>query len=79
MYQSGSGPAILTGITVSGQQVLFNVNDPFDFGGTVTATYSNGTTADVTNAAVFDTQYVDMSTAGVYIVYVYYIVYYRVF
>ena len=62
----------LTSISVSGQKRYFNLNDTFTFGGTVTAHYSNGATADVTNSAIFDTQYIDMSVEEIYPVYVYY-------
>lgn len=43
----------LTSISVSGQKTSFNQNSAFSFGGTVTATYSNGTQADVTDSATF--------------------------
>ncbi len=52
----------LSSIAVSGQTTTFNVGDSFVFGGTVTATYSDNTTKDVTN----DTQFAgyDMNTAS---------------
>ena len=65
-------PPILDYITLSGQTTTFTVGDTFAFGGTVTAYYSNGTTANVTNSAVIDSQSVNMSVAGIYTVYVYY-------
>lgn len=43
----------LTSIAVSGQTTEFTVGDTFEFGGIVTATYSDGSTADVTGAATF--------------------------
>lgn len=43
----------LTSIAVSGQKAEFTVGDTFEFGGIVTATYSDGSTADVTGAATF--------------------------
>ena len=49
-------------ITLSGQNSSLNKDSIFIFGGTVTATYSDGTTADVTTSTTF-TGY-DMSTAG---------------
>ena len=52
----------LDSIAVSGQTTSFSINDEFSFGGTVTATYNDGTTADVTADATFSGY--DMSTAG---------------
>ena len=52
----------LSYITVSGQQTVFTVDDDFNFGGTVAAHYSDDSTANVTNAAVFSGY--DMSVAG---------------
>lgn len=43
----------LTSIEVSGQTTEFTVGDTFEFGGIVTATYSDGSTADVTSSATF--------------------------
>ena len=57
-------PATLESITVNGQKTQFIVGDSFEFGGTVTATYSDESTADVTSDATF-TGY-DMSNAGSY-------------
>ena len=55
-------PVVLSSISVSGQQTEFTNGDEFVFGGTVTAHYSNNTTADVTEDASF-TGY-NMSAAG---------------
>lgn len=52
----------LSSITLSDQTTSFNVGDTFVFDGTVTATYSNGSTADVTSSTTFSGY--DMSTAG---------------
>ncbi len=63
MLIAGEPPApTLSSIAVSGQTTSFTVGDDFVFGGTVTATYSDGTTANVTSSATF-TGY-DMSTAS---------------
>ena len=53
---------IVSSIAISGQKTEFFVGDDFTFGGTVTATYADGTTEDVTAAATFSE--VDLSTAG---------------
>lgn len=59
----GEEPApTLTKIEVEGQTTTFTVGDTFKFDGTVTATYSDGTTADVTDYATFSGY--DMSSAG---------------
>lgn len=52
----------VTSIAVSGQTTKFTVDDSFIFGGTVTATYNDETTENVTSSAQF-TGY-DMSTEG---------------
>lgn len=52
----------LTSIAISGATTTFNVGDTWVFGGTVTATYSDGTTADVTADTTFSGY--NMSTAG---------------
>lgn len=52
----------LVSIAVEGPNTEFAIGDEFDFGGTVTATYENGNTKDVTAQAEF-TGY-DMSQAG---------------
>lgn len=52
----------LASIAVSGQQTEFTVGDTFAFGGTVTATYADASTKDVTASATFSGY--DMSTAG---------------
>lgn len=57
---------VLSSISVSGQTTSFYVGDTFSFGGTVTATYSDGTSANVTSSTSF-TGY-NMSTAGNYTV-----------
>lgn len=56
----------LSSISISGQQTEFTTGDQFVFGGTVTAHYSDSTTANVTSAATY-TGY-NMSTAGNYTV-----------
>lgn len=43
----------LSSISVSGQTTEFTVGDSFEFGGTVTAHYSDSTSADVTSSATF--------------------------
>ena len=58
----GVPPVVLASISVSGQTTSFNKDDSFSFGGTVTATYSDATTADVTASASFSDY--DMSTTG---------------
>lgn len=55
-------PKALSSISVDGQTTIFTKDDAFVFGGTVTATYNDETTADVTASATF-TGY-DMSTTG---------------
>ena len=52
----------LSSISVSGQTTEFTVGDSFEFGGTVTAHYSDSSTADVTSDATF-TGY-DMGETG---------------
>ncbi len=52
----------LSSITVSGQTTAFETGDDFVFGGTVTAHYSDSTTANVTSGASFSGY--DLSTAG---------------
>ena len=54
--------ATLSSIAVSGQKTVFNVGDTFAFNGKVTATYSDGSTKDVTASATVSTP--DLSTAG---------------
>ena len=53
-------PVTLSSIAVSGQKTSFNQGDAFSFGGTVTATYSDASTKDVTGSATFSGY--DMST-----------------
>ena len=62
---SGNEPPVveLSSIAVSGQTTTFTVGDTFAFDGTVTASYSNGTTANVTELASVSTP--DLSTEGV--------------
>ncbi len=55
-------PKALSSISVSGQTTIFTQGDAFSFGGTVTATYNDETTADVTVYSTF-TGY-DMSSPG---------------
>ncbi len=54
--------ATLSSIAVSGQRISFTVGDTFTFGGVVTATYSDGSTKDVTDDA--DITAPDLSAAG---------------
>ncbi len=54
--------ATLESIAVSGQKTVFFVGDTFDFGGKVTATYSDGSTKDVTASAKVSTP--DLSSVG---------------
>ena len=46
-------PQELTSITISGYRTAFTEGDTFEFGGTVTAHYSNLSTEDVTSSATF--------------------------
>lgn len=55
-------PVELSSISVSGQKTIFNVDEIFEFGGTVTASYTDGSNKDVTKAAVFSGY--DMSKTG---------------
>lgn len=52
----------LTSITLSGYNSTLNIDTTFIYGGTVTANYSDGTTANVTANTTFSGY--DMSTAG---------------
>ncbi|MBR0033813.1 MAG: endonuclease [Bacilli bacterium] len=52
----------VTSIEISGYTTTFKVGDTFSFGGTVTANYNNGSSADVTSSASYSGY--DMSTAG---------------
>ncbi len=56
-------PPTVESIAVSGQKTVFVQNAEFVFGGTVTATYLNGETADVTDKAKFAGY--DMSASGI--------------
>ena len=68
LYELGAEPTVvpsavtLSSVSVSGQQTAFNLGDAFTFGGIVTATYSDGSTKDVTSSAQITEP--DMSTAG---------------
>ena len=55
-------PKVLSSISISGQTTSFVEGDTFSFGGTVTAHYTDSTTADVTSQATF-TGYT-MTTVG---------------
>ena len=57
-----TGPRTLSSISLSGQTTAFTVDDSFIFDGTVTANYTNSTTADVTTSTTFSGY--DMSTTG---------------
>lgn len=57
---------VLQSITLSGQTTSLNRGSAFSFGGTVTAHYSNGSTANVTASTTFSGY--NMSTAGTYTV-----------
>lgn len=56
----------LQSIVLSGQTTSLNRNATFSFGGTVTAHYSDSSTADVTANTTFSGY--DMSTSGTYTV-----------
>lgn len=56
----------LTSITLSGQTTSLNRGANFSFGGTVTAHYSNGSTANVTSSTTFSGY--NMSLGGTYTV-----------
>ena len=58
----------LESIAVNGQKVEFWVNDTFEFGGTVTAHYTNGDQKQITTGYYVDHSQVDMTTVGSYIV-----------
>lgn len=64
VYYTGtpSGEVSLLGIAVSGQTTTFTVGDTFKFDGTVTASYSDGSTKDVTASAEVSTP--DLTAAG---------------
>ena len=51
-------------IELSGQKTSIDRKQAFDFGGTATATFDNGTTEDVTSSTTFSGY--DMSVAGTY-------------
>ena len=54
-------PATLSSIALSGQSTAFEVNETFSFDGTVTATYSDGSSKTVTPTSISSP---DMSTTG---------------
>lgn len=56
----------LTSITLTGQTTSLNRGSAFSFGGTVTANYSDGSTADVTSSTTFSGY--NMSIGGTYTV-----------
>ena len=61
-YKGEAAPAAtLQSIAVSGQKTVFTVGDTFTFDGTVTATYSDGSSKTVTPTSVSEP---DMATAG---------------
>ena len=60
--------ATLASISASGQKVEFWVNDTFEFGGTVTATYSDSSSKQITSGYYVDHSQVDMTTVGTYTV-----------
>ena len=64
VYQKGG--VVLDTITIAGYTTSLNRNAAFSFGGTVTANYSDGTTADVTSESTFSGY--NMSVAGTYTV-----------
>lgn len=63
---SDSTPKTLSSIAISGYKTSLNLNEAFDFGGTVTATFSDGSTQDVTSDATFAGY--NMSSVGTYTV-----------
>ena len=63
VYKAGEVPAkTLESISWKNFTTSYNVNDTFKADGVVTAIYSDGTTADVSNDAIFSTP--DMSSEG---------------
>jgi hypothetical protein len=64
VYQNA--PVVLSSITITGQKTSLNRGASFSFGGTVTAHYSNGSTANVTTASTFSGY--NMAAAGTYTV-----------
>ena len=58
----GAPPVTLSSIAVSGQTTSFTQGGTFSFDGTVTATYSDGSTQDVTSSASFSGY--DLSNTG---------------
>lgn len=66
IWEEASTPKVLTSITLSGQTTSLNRGASFSFGGTVTAHYSDSSTADVTSSTTFSGY--NMSVAGTYTV-----------
>lgn len=62
LYKKVTSVSPLSSIAVEGYKSTFHQGDSFEFGGTVTATYEDGTTNDVTNLATFSEP--DMTTVG---------------
>lgn len=62
VQEASDEPVVLESISWSGYTTAYTVGDAFKKDGTVTATYSDGSTEDVSSAASFSTP--DMSTAG---------------
>ena len=58
----------LSSISVTGYTDEFDVDDPFTFGGTVTAHYNDNSEQVIASGYSVDTSEVDMSTAGTYTV-----------
>ena len=64
LYSLNGYTKLLYSISVSGQTTSFAQDDPFVFGGTVTATYTDNTTADVTNSQNVSFSGYNMSNTG---------------
>lgn len=65
LYSINGRTSIITGIAVNGQKTSFAQNDPWEFGGTVTASYRGKEAADVTSTATFKVNGSDPSTATI--------------
>lgn len=63
VYYTTAVVKVVANIEVSDMKTTFEQNDDFEFGGTVTAYFEDGSNADVTSSASFSGY--DMSTAGV--------------
>lgn len=59
---------VASSLAISGYNTIAYKNDAFNFGGTATVTYTDGTTADVTSNANTTYSGYNMSTAGTYTV-----------